>query len=188
MLAFQLLGYFCSLSKENRYEEKIFSLLDFWQNLERSRCLGRTCSQKRKMQRISEEMGYWTNQEHYSPSSFYLNILVPENNWVFVYLFINREIQPCMYPKLFGLQEHYTSYSMYVSNSIMPDSLWPHWLQPTSLLWPWDFPDKDTGMGCHFLLQRIFLTQESNSGLLPSRHILYRLSYTLYNHAQFSIT
>ena len=27
---------------------------------------------------------------------------------------------------------------------------------------PWDFPGKDTGMGCHFLLQGIFLTQGSN--------------------------
>ena len=30
--------------------------------------------------------------------------------------------------------------------------------------------------GCHFLLQGIFLTQESNPGLLNSRWILYRLS------------
>ena len=155
-VGWQLLGYFCSLSKGNRYEEK--SLLDFWQNLERSRCLGPTCSQKRKMQRISEKMGYWTNQEPYSLSNFHLNILVPENNWVLVYLFINKEVQPCIYPKLFGLQEHYTSYSTYVSHSVMPDSLQPHGLQPISLLCPWDFPGKDTRMGCHFLLQGIFLT------------------------------
>ena len=32
-------------------------------------------------------------------------------------------------------------------------------------------------MGCHFLLQGIFLTQGSNSGLLHCRQILYRLSY-----------
>ena len=32
-------------------------------------------------------------------------------------------------------------------------------------------------MGCHFLLQGIFLTQESNPGLLPVRQILYPLSY-----------
>ena len=29
---------------------------------------------------------------------------------------------------------------------------------PTRLLCPWDFPDKNTGMGCHFLLQGIFPT------------------------------
>ena len=25
----------------------------------------------------------------------------------------------------------------------------------------WNFPGKNTGVGCHFLLQKIFLTQES---------------------------
>ena len=30
---------------------------------------------------------------------------------------------------------------------------------------PWDFPGKDTAVGCHFLLQGIFLTQGLNLGL-----------------------
>ena len=29
----------------------------------------------------------------------------------------------------------------------------PHGLQPTRLLYPWDFPGKSTGVGCHCLLQ-----------------------------------
>ena len=33
------------------------------------------------------------------------------------------------------------------------------------LLCPWDSPGKNTGMGCHFLLQGIFLTQGSNPHL-----------------------
>ena len=37
-----------------------------------------------------------------------------------------------------------------VSRSVVPDSLRPHRLQPTRLLCPWDFPSKDTGVGCHF--------------------------------------
>ena len=37
--------------------------------------------------------------------------------------------------------------------------------------------EKNTGVGCHFLLQGILLTQGSNSGLLHCRHILYHLSY-----------
>ena len=41
-----------------------------------------------------------------------------------------------------------------------------HGLQPTRLLCPWDFPDKNTGVGCHSLLQRIFSTQGSNPHLL----------------------
>ena len=40
-----------------------------------------------------------------------------------------------------------------------------------------DSPGKNTRVGCHFLLQGIFLTQESNLGLLHCRQILYRLSY-----------
>ena len=39
------------------------------------------------------------------------------------------------------------------------------------------FSSKNTGVGCHFLLQRIFLTQVSNLGLLHCRQILYQLSY-----------
>ena len=49
--------------------------------------------------------------------------------------------------------------------SVMSSSLWPLGLQPATLLCPWDFPGKKTGVGCHFLLQGIFLTQESNPGL-----------------------
>ena len=55
--------------------------------------------------------------------------------------------------------------------------LWLHGLYPASLLCPWDFPDKNTGMGCHFLLQGIFLSQGSNPGLLHCRQILYWLSH-----------
>ena len=59
----------------------------------------------------------------------------------------------------------------------MPNSLRPRGLQPIKLFCPWDFPGKDTGVGCHFLVQRIFLTQGSNQGLLHCCQILYRLSY-----------
>ena len=47
----------------------------------------------------------------------------------------------------------------------------------TRLLQPWDFLGKSTGVGCHFLLQGIFLTQGSNPGLLHCRQMLYRLSH-----------
>ena len=45
--------------------------------------------------------------------------------------------------------------------------------QPTRLLCPWDSPGKNTGVGCHFLLQEIFLTQGLNLPLLHCRWILY---------------
>ena len=40
------------------------------------------------------------------------------------------------------------------------------------------FPGKSIGVGSHFLLQGIFLTQGLNLGLLPCRQILYHLSHT----------
>ena len=40
-----------------------------------------------------------------------------------------------------------------------------------------DSPGKNTGVGCHFLLQGIFLTQESKPSLLHCRQVLYQLSY-----------
>ena len=48
------------------------------------------------------------------------------------------------------------------SCSVMSNSLRPH---GSSLLHPWDFPGKSTGVGCHFLLQGIFPTQGLNPGL-----------------------
>ena len=51
------------------------------------------------------------------------------------------------------------------------------WTVDPRLLCPWDFPDENNGVGCHFLLQGIFLTQGSNVGLLHGRHILYCLSH-----------
>ena len=52
------------------------------------------------------------------------------------------------------------------SCSVVSDSLQPHGLKPARLLCPWDFPGRNTGLGCHALLQEIFLTQGSNPCLL----------------------
>ena len=53
----------------------------------------------------------------------------------------------------------------------------PWRLQPAWLLCPWDFPSKNIGVGCHFLLQGIFPTQGLNPHLLQvfciDRRILY---------------
>ena len=43
----------------------------------------------------------------------------------------------------------------------MSDSVRPHRQQPTRLLCPWDSPGKDTGVGCHFLLQCIKVKSQS---------------------------
>ena len=54
-----------------------------------------------------------------------------------------------------------------------PTLLLPHILQCTRLLCPWDFAGKNIGMGCHSLLQGIFLTQGLNPSLLHCRRFLY---------------
>ena len=75
------------------------------------------------------------------------------------------------------LSNKYINYFMCISCSAVSNSLRPHGLLSTSLFCPCDFPGKNTGVGCHFLLQGIFLTQGSNLGLLHCRQTLYHLSY-----------
>ena len=53
----------------------------------------------------------------------------------------------------------------------------PRTVACTRLLRPWNFLGKNTGVGCHFLLQGIFLTQGSNPGLPHCRQTLYHLSH-----------
>ena len=43
----------------------------------------------------------------------------------------------------------------------MSDSVWPHRQQPTRLPRPWDSPGKNTGVGCHFLLQCMKVKSET---------------------------
>ena len=77
-------------------------------------------------------------------------------------------------------------YKKFISHNIMYKnlccavlSLFSHvWLfvmlwTVTARLCPWDSLGKNTGVGCHALLQGIFLTQELNLGLLHCRQILY---------------
>jgi len=44
--------------------------------------------------------------------------------------------------------------------------LWLHGQYPARLLCLWDFPARITGVGCHFLLQGVFLTRELNPRIL----------------------
>ena len=51
-------------------------------------------------------------------------------------------------------------------------------LQTSRFLCPWNSSSKNTGVGCHFLLQGIFLTQGSNPCLPHCRQILFHLCYS----------
>ena len=50
----------------------------------------------------------------------------------------------------------------------MSDPQWPHGLQPTRLLHPWDFPGKSTGVGCHCLLRRPVCVHAKSLQLCPT--------------------
>ena len=83
------------------------------------------------------------------------------------------------FTKLLLLSEFFLAFfSLYdFSHSVAPDSLGPHGLQRSRLLSPWYFLGKNIGVGCHFRLQGIVLTQGSNPCLLHCRWILYHLSH-----------
>ena len=65
-------------------------------------------------------------------------------------------------------------YSQVVKDAQLSDSLQPHGLYS-----PWNSPGQNTAVGSHSLFQGIFLTQESNQGLLHCRRILYQGSPAL---------
>ena len=96
--------------------------------------------------------------------NFLFNLDRLVNGWVRTYLYMPTSI--CLY--LLALP-------------VASDSLRPHGLLPARLLCPWDYPGKNTRVGCHFLLQGIFLTQVPNlhlccllhwqAGSLPLSHL-----------------
>ena len=57
-----------------------------------------------------------------------------------------------------------------ISCSVVSDSLRPHESQHARPPCPWDSPGKNTGVGCHALLQGIFLTEGLNLCLLHLLH------------------
>ena len=76
----------------------------------------------------------------------------------------------CMYRDQHQQQSLLLGWAVCSVASVVPDSLQPCGLQPARLLCPWAFPGTNTGAGCHFLLQGIFLTQGSNPSLLHLLH------------------
>ena len=96
-----------------------------------------------------------------------------EGLWLHFLLCLRKctSVSPVVCPKL----QFFASVS--VSLSVVSDSLWLHGLYPTRLLCPWTVPGKNTRMGCHALLQRIFPTKGSNLGLPHCRWILYHLCH-----------
>ena len=86
----------------------------------------------------------------------------------------SRHLAPCLFA-IWMLICISTSYC-FITQSCL-NSLWPYGLKPARFLCPWDFPGKNIGVGCHFLLQRIFSTQGSNPYLLPWQTVSLLLSH-----------
>ena len=76
-------------------------------------------------------------------------------------------------PGLENFEHYFTSVCCcccYVT-SVVSDSVRPHRWQPTRLPRPWDSPGKNTGVGCHFLLQCMKVRSESEvTQLCPTLH------------------
>ena len=51
-------------------------------------------------------------------------------------------------------------------------TLRPHELHPARLLSPWDFPGKNTGVCCHFLLQKVTIHQIGCNGINPMNRVI----------------
>ena len=71
---------------------------------------------------------------------------------------------------LFTLQREVFGYNIYSALSHVWLFITPWAVATPRLLCPWDFPGKNTGLGCHFLFQRIFLIQGLNPHLLCLLH------------------
>ena len=66
---------------------------------------------------------------------------------------------------------------MCVKHSVVSNCLQHNGLWPARLLCPRNSPGMNTGVGCHSLLQEIFLTQGWNLDLWHCREILYHFSH-----------
>ena len=76
--------------------------------------------------------------------------------------------------KIRNLQVCYDS--LHLSHSVVSDFLHLMDCSPPGSC-PWDFPGKNTEVGCHLLLQGILPTQGSKPGFLHCRQNLYHLSH-----------
>ena len=85
---------------------------------------------------------------------------------------VNLEHCFCSFPYILFIAYWISFLMVSESRSIVSDSLQLHGLYS-----PWNFPGQNTGMGNLSLLQGIFPTQGSNSGLPHGRQILYQLSH-----------
>ena len=66
---------------------------------------------------------------------------------------------PCIPPFIYSIYFSTHPSITLLACSVVSNSLPPQGLQSTRLLYPWNFPGKNTGVSCHFLLQGVFPIQ-----------------------------
>ena len=86
-------------------------------------------------------------------------------------------LRHCALHKFLGDADACWRFECLLSHSVMSDSCIPMDSSLPGSSIRGDSPGKNTGMGCHTLLQGIFLTQGLNPGLPHGRRILYHLSH-----------
>ena len=106
----------------------------------------------------------------FNPCSLYFYFSLFSISLFFIF-YLNNYLPYLFFTLAFPLPHNQESERKW-SCSVMSDSLRPHGLYPTRLLHPWDSPRKNTGVGCHLLLQGIFQTQGSIPGLPHCRQTL----------------
>ena len=100
------------------------------------------------------------------------------------------KLKPWILPPFHRYQSisfHLMQLKVHVHASVVSDSLRLYGLYPTRLLCPWDSPGKNTGLGCHAILQGIFLTQGSNPRLLHLLHFRQILHWATWEAPKFMI-
>ena len=104
--------------------------------------------------------------------------ILTSNKWEFLLLYIIVNIWSCQYLR-FSLFKtcgpllqfaHCGSMVVVLLGVLSLSHVWLLWLHRQE---PWNSPGKNTGKGCHFLLQEIFPNQELNPGLLHCRQFLF---------------
>ena len=77
-----------------------------------------------------------------------------------------------------NIKYFHMSKSNCASHSVMSSSLWPHGLQPTRLLYPWNSPGKNTGVGC--LLKSSSTVQPEIKNIILNKKVLNSNSVNLF--------
>ena len=100
----------------------------------------------------------WRPQTRWSPQVYKFSCLNLIHNFVHILLFLRDNFNYIQKSEKANESQLLLLLSL---QSCPTDSVRSHRWQPTRLPCPWDSPGKNTGMGCHFLLQCMKVKSES---------------------------